>query len=106
MHKKVYKEPKDPNQYKKVLENYYKSIFKSVSVTQTGGILMGVCRGRISEGLDFSDNAARCVIMIGIPYPQLADPKILLKRNYLDKKTYICEQNQIRSLTGSEWYSQ
>ena len=30
---------------------------------------MGVCRGRISEGLDFSDAAARCVIVVGIPYP-------------------------------------
>lgn len=30
---------------------------------------MAVCRGRISEGLDFSDNAARTVIIVGIPYP-------------------------------------
>jgi regulator of telomere elongation helicase 1 len=28
---------------------------------------MGVCRGRISEGLDFADNAARCVVVVGIP---------------------------------------
>lgn len=30
---------------------------------------MGVCRGRMSEGLDFSDNAARMVIIVGIPFP-------------------------------------
>lgn len=47
---------------------------------------MGVCRGRISEGLDFSDNAARCVIVIGIPYPQMTDPKVILKKDYLDRK--------------------
>jgi Rad3-related DNA helicase len=35
----------------------------------SGAVLMGVCRGKISEGMDFSDKAARCVIMIGIPYP-------------------------------------
>ena len=34
-----------------------------------GAILMAVCRGRISEGLDFSDNAARAVIVVGIPFP-------------------------------------
>lgn len=47
---------------------------------------MGVCRGRISEGLDFSDNAARCVIMIGIPYPQMTDAKVILKKDFLDKR--------------------
>jgi len=31
--------------------------------------MMGVCRGRMSEGLDFSDNAARMVIIVGIPFP-------------------------------------
>jgi Rad3-related DNA helicase len=68
--KKLYKEPKDPSMYQKVMDGYYKSIFKIEAKSKlTGGILMGVCRGRISEGLDFSDNAARCVIMIGIPYP-------------------------------------
>lgn len=69
------------------MDAYYKAIFNNKSSKkQTGAILMGVCRGRISEGLDFSDNAARCVIMVGIPYPQLVDPKIILKRDYLDKK--------------------
>lgn len=47
---------------------------------------MGVCRGRISEGLDFSDNAARCVIVIGIPYPQMTDPRVILKKDFLDRK--------------------
>jgi len=63
---------------------------------------MGVCRGRISEGLDFSDNAARCVILVGIPYPQMADPIVILKKEYLNKKSYSGKSE----LTGSQWYSQ
>ncbi len=47
---------------------------------------MGVCRGKLSEGLDFSDDTARMVIVIGIPYPQVNDPKVILKQNYLDAK--------------------
>ena len=47
---------------------------------------MGVCRGRISEGLDFSDKAARMVIVVGIPFPMMTDPKVILKKEYLDSK--------------------
>lgn len=32
-------------------------------------VFIAVCRGKLSEGIDFMDNAARCVIMAGIPYP-------------------------------------
>lgn len=45
----------------------------------TGAVLMGVCRGKVSEGIDFSDDAARCVIIIGMPFPQLGDPNVILK---------------------------
>ncbi len=31
--------------------------------------MLAVCRGKLSEGLDFSDDAARAVIIVGIPYP-------------------------------------
>ena len=50
---------------------------------------MGVCRGRLSEGLDFKDRRGRCVIIVGIPYPQINEPKILLKRYYLDRRREI-----------------
>jgi Rad3-related DNA helicase len=48
-------------------------------------MIFAVCRGKISEGLDFSDDAARCVIIVGIPYPMTVDPKTILKKHYLDK---------------------
>ena len=74
---------------------------------------MGVCRGRISEGLDFSDNAARCVIVIGIPYPQMTDPKVILKKDYLDRKFRQKYQTpatpgvaDYQTLSGKDWYSQ
>ena len=64
--KTLLKEPKDSSQYQLIMDRYYTSIFED---DKKGAILMGVCRGRISEGLDFSDDAARCVIIVGIPYP-------------------------------------
>jgi regulator of telomere elongation helicase 1 len=97
--KRIFKEPKDPKEYQVVIQSYYEAIFKSAT---GGAILMGVCRGRISEGLDFSDNAARCVVLVGIPYPQMADPIVILKKEYLQKKSISDKM----SLTGSQWYSQ
>ena len=64
--KRLYREPKHAAEYQMVMDRYYSSIFED---EKAGAILMGVCRGRISEGLDFSDDAARCVIIVGIPYP-------------------------------------
>ncbi|VDQ14700.1 unnamed protein product [Trichobilharzia regenti] len=43
---------------------------------QTGSIIFAVCRGKVSEGLDFSDAYARLVIAIGIPYPAFTNPQV------------------------------
>eukprot|EP00951_Prasinocladus_malaysianus_P000944 scaffold6545_cov31-Prasinocladus_malaysianus.AAC.1 len=40
-----------------------------------GAVFFAVCRGKVSEGLDFSDRAGRAVIITGIPYPMKMDPK-------------------------------
>lgn len=50
----------------------------------SGAIFMGVCRGKVSEGLDFADINGRAVFITGLPYPPLKDPKIILKKQYLD----------------------
>jgi len=65
-YKQVYREPSSAKEYQLVIDRYYSAIYEE---EQKGAVLMGVCRGRISEGLDFSDNAARMVIIIGIPFP-------------------------------------
>lgn len=44
-----------------------------------------ICRGKLSEGIDFPDGMCRAVIMIGIPYPNVKDPFIIEKKNHLDK---------------------
>ncbi|KAH3755922.1 Fanconi anemia group J protein [Pelomyxa schiedti] len=55
----------------------------------SGSIFFGVCRGKLSEGLDFADDTARAVIVIGIPYPSIKDLRVNLKREYNDTKQ-IC----------------
>ena len=77
--KGVYQEPRESSHYKFVISAYYQDISSG-----KGAIIFAVCRGKISEGLDFSDDAARAVILVGIPYPLVIDPKTILKKYYLD----------------------
>ena len=36
---------------------------------QTGALLLAVCRGKVSEGMDFTDNNARAVITVSGSQP-------------------------------------
>eukprot|EP00889_Picochlorum_renovo_P005649 jgi/Picre1/32679/NNA_008025.t1 len=45
------------------------------SPAQSGAVFFGVCRGKASEGLDFSDRAGRAVVITGIPFAMMTDPK-------------------------------
>ncbi|CAF4218760.1 unnamed protein product, partial [Rotaria magnacalcarata] len=65
-----------------------------------GGLLLAVCRGRASEGIDFSDNNARCVITLGIPYPNVQDEEVVFKRNYNNEQNKLMPQ----VMNGSDWY--
>lgn len=38
----------------------------------------------MSEGLDFADGNGRAVVITGLPYPPYKDPRVVLKRQYLD----------------------
>jgi len=58
-------------------------------------ILFSVHRGSSSEGIDFSDDNARMVICLGIPYANYSDDKIRKKQEFLNNK----EKN-----LGSKWY--
>lgn len=71
--KKIFYEPKDSKiQMDKFLRNYYQTIDKGINskiIIGSGAILFAVFRGKMSEGIDFANNYARCVVAVGIPYP-------------------------------------
>ena len=67
--------------------------------SSSGALFLAVCRGKVSEGLDFADDNARAVITVGIPFPNVKDLKIELKKKYNDEFS-----SQRNLLTGKEWY--
>lgn len=68
----------------------YVDAFKVES--RKGAILVCVCRGRASEGIDFPDHYCRAVIMVGVPYPNVKDPYLIEKEGHfrrLEKEAKI-----------------
>ena len=68
--------------FNEVIESTNKNSSKGVD----GALFIAVCRGKVSEGLDFADNNARAVICVGIPFPSYKDAQVKLKMTYNDKK--------------------
>jgi hypothetical protein len=64
-------------------------------------MLFAVCRGKISEGIDFSDEHCRCVCIVGVPFPNTQDLQLRLKKDDHDAKA----RANPGMLNGSAWYS-
>ncbi|KAJ7308856.1 hypothetical protein JRQ81_008129, partial [Phrynocephalus forsythii] len=97
--KTVIAEPKggDKEDFDALLQIYYDAI--KCKEGKDGALLIAVCRGKVSEGLDFSDDNARAVVTIGIPFPNVKDLQVELKRKYND------QHSKARGLlSGSQWY--
>eukprot|EP00978_Attheya_sp_CCMP212_P014617 scaffold37345_cov53-Attheya_sp.AAC.1 len=79
--KAVVLEPKTTSELKDAIAEFDKFIEMPKS---TGCVLMGVCRGKISEGIDFANDKCRAVVITGLPFSPMTDPKVKLKKEYLD----------------------
>ncbi|GAM21429.1 hypothetical protein SAMD00019534_046040 [Acytostelium subglobosum LB1] len=92
--KPLYVEPRSVKTFPTVLNGYNNSVKAG-----KGALLFSVFRGKVSEGINFSDEYARGVIIIGIPFPNIKDLRVDLKKKYN-------EQNQSKGLiSGSAWYN-
>ena len=100
-----------------VLTGHYGAVARSAAASAsgargalTGSLLLAVCRGRVSEGLDFTDENARAVVVIGVPFPNVKDPRVSLKRQYNDTRCRLAAGSaaagSAQVLPGSQWYLQ
>ncbi|XP_052867380.1 regulator of telomere elongation helicase 1 homolog [Anopheles cruzii] len=96
--KAIFIEPRGKDSFNSTMNEYYAKI----NDPQTkGAIFMAVCRGKVSEGLDFSDNNGRAVMITGLPFPPLMDARVVLKKQYLN----VNRTRENEMITGDEWYS-
>ncbi|KAL4706903.1 hypothetical protein ACJJTC_012362 [Scirpophaga incertulas] len=82
--KHLFREPKSAADVDQVLSKFAASV-RNKNSEQNGALLLSVVGGKLSEGLNFSDDLGRCVIVVGMPYPNIKSPELQEKMNYLNK---------------------
>ena len=80
--KPIYVEPQFKDAFNNTMSEYYEKINDP---NLKGACFLAVCRGKVSEGLDFADRNGRAVIITGLPYPPFKDPRVVLKKKYLEE---------------------
>ncbi|XP_066150180.1 ATP-dependent DNA helicase DDX11 [Euwallacea fornicatus] len=78
----MFREPQKCGSVDEVLEKYAATIKKS----RNGAIMFSVVGGKLSEGLNFSDDLGRCIMVVGMPYANIKAADLKEKMSFLDKK--------------------
>ncbi|XP_054227291.1 ATP-dependent DNA helicase DDX11 isoform X35 [Homo sapiens] len=83
----IFQEPKSAHQVEQVLLAYSRCIQACGQERGqvTGALLLSVVGGKMSEGINFSDNLGRCVVMVGMPFPNIRSAELQEKMAYLDQ---------------------
>ncbi|KAI1723537.1 DEAD2 domain-containing protein [Ditylenchus destructor] len=81
-HKRIFVEPVDKTEVKAVFREF-DTVIREGDPNRDGAIFLAVCRGKLSEGIDFSDSHCRAVVIVGIPFPPLFEARIILKKAFL-----------------------
>jgi len=79
--KPIFTEKKDVS-VDAVLTSYAQSID-----LKKGGLLLSVVGGKMSEGINFSDALGRCVVIVGLPFPNIMSAEWKAKIAYIEAAT-------------------
>lgn len=80
------------------LMKLFKSTINNADSPKGGAILFAVINGKLSEGINFANNYCRCVMVVGMPYPDKNDIVLSQRMKFFDelKKTgnSVCDGQQ------------
>lgn len=81
-------------------EDTFRSYSEAVRTKRQGALLLSVIGGKLSEGINFSDDLGRCVVVVGLPYPNLETPEWKAKMQYLDQRA--SERGELKGKASRE----
>lgn len=89
---RVFQEPRQSIDLRDVLDEFKSATIRDVAV------FLGVYRGKSGEGLNYSDDMARMVFCLGVPFRPVTSWAVNAKRNYCGEAWYaedaLCAVNQ------------
>jgi chromosome transmission fidelity protein 1 len=80
--KPIYLDTRSPSSDSGNNPDIWRDYSTAATTSPRGACLFSVIGGRLSEGINFSDNLARCVAIVGMPYPDRNDPVLKEKLRY------------------------
>ncbi|KAJ7264002.1 DNA repair helicase [Mycena haematopus] len=85
--KKVFFEPEQSTQVDQMLQDYSSAVHEASntpsSVKSKGGLIFAVIGAKLSEGLNFADDLARAVVIVGLPFANLGSPELRERMKYV-----------------------
>ncbi|EED93598.1 DNA helicase, partial [Thalassiosira pseudonana CCMP1335] len=94
--KRIHREPKNSRDLETALARYS----TEASSSKAGALLFSVMGGKMSEGINFANDMARCVLVVGLPYPDITDPVLKEKMQCLDREY----RKSGTGITGQSYY--
>ncbi|EDS28717.1 fanconi anemia group J protein [Culex quinquefasciatus] len=88
--KRVFREPRGTTNVDSILAEY------AQAARHSGALMLSVVGGKLSEGLNFADELGRCVVVVGLPYPNRTSPELAERMRYLDRT--------LKPPAGNEYY--
>ncbi|CUM66362.1 uncharacterized protein PRCAT00004026001 [Priceomyces carsonii] len=83
--KQIFQESAEFSAVDSILDKYKSKIIER----REGAILFAVVGGRLSEGINFSDDLARAVVMVGLPFPNAYSGEIMARKNFIEANTIL-----------------
>lgn len=112
--KKIFREPRTTAGVEGVLADYESAISMNTGEAKfpNGAILSCVVGGKLSEGINFKDHLGRCVVVLGLPYPNAKDPVLMQRLAHIDHKAKFASSqggsaeggSKVEAATSSEYY--